>query len=198
MSAKLISIIGPPGCGKTTLAMNLARALGAVFIREDFASNPFLADAYRGQPEARLPAQLYFLMSRVGQLAVANWPAAGLCVSDYGFCQDRLFAEVKLSADEFALYDPVRARLAALVHPPELLILLDAPEAELLRRIVSRGREFEKAITREFLRAMRQAYRQTAAAATCPVLHVENHVDDVRDPAVLARLAGEVRVKLGL
>ena len=198
MSATLISIIGPVGCGKTTLAANLARVLGGECIREAFASNPFLAGACRGQAEARLPAQLYFLLSRAGQLAASEWPAGGLFVSDYGFCQDRLFAKTKLSPDEFALYEPIHERLAANVHPPALLILLDAPEAELLRRIAARGRDFEQAITGEFLRDQRTAYRDLAAAATCPVMRVENHVTDLREPAALAALAEEVRRMLRL
>ncbi|MCL2701209.1 MAG: deoxynucleoside kinase [Phycisphaerae bacterium] len=198
MSAKLISIIGPPGCGKTTLATNLARVLGGRFIREPFASNPFLADAYGGQADARLPAQLYFLLSRAGQLARTVWPAEGLCVSDYGFCQDRLFAETTLAAEELALYEPIRERLAVCIHPPELLILLDAPEAELLRRIAARGREFEKVMTADFLGDMRARYRRVADAAACSVLRVDNHAVDLRNPAELATLAADVRRTLEL
>ena len=68
MSAALISIIGPPAVGKTTLAALLAAKLPAELIREDYAGNPFLADSYAGSEQARLPGQLYFLLSRVGQL----------------------------------------------------------------------------------------------------------------------------------
>jgi len=196
MSATLISIIGPVGSGKTTLAANLARVLGGECIREAFASNPFLAGAVR-EAAARLPAQLYFLLSRAGQLAASDWPADGLFVSDYGFCQDRLFAKTKLPPDEFALYEPIHERLAANVHPPALLILLDAPEAELLCRIAARGREFEQAITREFLRDQRTAYRDLADEATCPVIRVENHVTDLREPAELAALALKARKVTG-
>ena len=198
MSAKLISIIGPVGCGKTTLAANLARVMDGECIRERFASNPFLADAYRGQSAARLPAQLYFLLSRAGQLNRTGWPDEGLFVSDYGFCQDRLFARAKLSPEELSLYEPIHERLAAHVHPPDLLVLLDAPEAELLRRIAARGREFEKAITREFLRDQRAAYAQLAAEVACPVLRVANDVTDLREPAALTALADTVRMMLKL
>jgi len=198
MNATLISTIGPPGCGKTTLATNLARALGGQFIAEPFANNPFLSDAYRGRAQARLPAQLQFLLLRVGQLDRHTWPAGGLFVSDYGFCQDRLFARAQLSSEEFALYDPIRERLEPHVHPPELLILLDVPETELLRRIAARGREFEQGITFDFLTDMRARYRQAAAEASCPVLRVENHTVDLRDPAAVAALAAEVRKQSGL
>ena len=118
MSAKLISIIGPPAVGKTTLACCLADDMPASLIREDYQGNPFLVESYLGSPEACLPAQIHFLMSRVGQLALAAWPAEGLVVSDYGFCQDHIYAAAKLSADELRLYDRLARRLGRLADSP--------------------------------------------------------------------------------
>ena len=98
MSAKLVSIIGPVASGKTLLAEKLSAELPAGLIREDYAGNPFLADSWAGQDDKLLAGQLYFLMSRVKQLALSAWPDDGTFVSDYGFCQDRIFAEIRLCA----------------------------------------------------------------------------------------------------
>lgn len=196
MSAGLISIIGPPAAGKTTLAERLVERLPAELIREDYAGNPFLADAYAGLKEARLPGQLVFLLSRVGQLRRADWPAKGLFVSDYGFCQDRLFARVHLSGDEMTVYDQVARRVEGMVQPPDALIYLDAGEETLLERIARRGRRFEATITREFLSAMRRAYNEAAAAADCPVIRLDGEREDFRNGRLLENLMARIRERL--
>ena len=120
MPAKLVSLIGPPAAGKTTLAEALAAEAGARLVREDYAGNPFLASSYVGPDSARLPSQLYFLLSRVAQLSRSGWDAAGLIVSDYGFCQDDVFARLRLDDGDYRAYRQVLARCEPLVQPPEM------------------------------------------------------------------------------
>ncbi|MCE5324810.1 MAG: deoxynucleoside kinase [Planctomycetaceae bacterium] len=181
MSATLISLIGPPAAGKTTLAALLAADLSAGQIHEDFAGNPFLADSFQGRDEARLPAQLYYLLSRVRQLSAESWPASGLFISDYGFCQDGLFARVRLADAELATYRKIAAPLGALVRRPDVLVVLDAPVEVLLERLAGRGRAFEAFMTAEFLESMRQEYRKLVAEAPCPVVEIDTSLVDIRD-----------------
>ena len=182
--------------GKTTLAGHLAAEMGGRLICEDFEGNPFLADSYLGVRDACLPAQLFFLLSRVKQLSLGNWPAEGLAVSDYGFCQDRIYAAAKLTEDEMALYDRVARRVEGLVCPPNVIVHLDAPEPVLRSRIVARGREYEKAMTPEFLEEMRMAYNDIDRSARCPVIRVDADAADVRDAnarnELIARIRGEL------
>ncbi len=196
MTAALISVIGPPAVGKTTLAEHLAAQWPAELIREDYAGNPFLLEAYRGVAQARLPSQLYFLMSRVGQLSRLGWPQEGVRVSDYGFCQDRLFARATLSEDDWKVYERTADRLGRLVKQPDVLIHLDADEETLIARMADRGRAHEKFITREFLSSLRRSYAQAASEADCPVLRVDAATADLRDTAVCAPLIDQVRSAL--
>lgn len=196
MTASLISVIGPPAVGKTTLAEHLAEELPAELIREDYEGNPFLAESYTGSREARLPAQLFYLLSRVRQLSAASWPAEGVVVSDYGFCQDRLYALARLTAAEIEAYDPVHARLSRLVHPPEALICLDASTAMLLERIARRGRDFEQVMTEAFLSSMRSAYDGLVRSVRCPVVRVDCDAVDLLSPAGRGEILREVRALL--
>lgn len=180
MSAALVSVIGPPAVGKTTLAERLSQDLPGRLLREDYEANPFLAESYLGVDEVRLPAQLCYLMARAAQLSRRNWPAQGLIVSDYGFCQDRLFARMRLAEAELAVYEGVAAYVAPLVRPPDVLVCLDAAETTLLERIARRGRGFEMTMDAAFLGAMRQAYRAAARQADCPVICVDCDRVDVR------------------
>ncbi len=196
MSAKLISIIGPPAVGKTTLAKLLTQELPGKLIREDYAGNPFLAESYAGDEHARLPGQLYFLLSRIGQLAEMKFPQSGLLVSDYGFCQDRIFATMRLSAEDLKLYDRVARRLETLVHAPNVLVHLDADEQTLLHRIRQRGRNFEHVMDKGFLGAMRSAYNEAAEKTKHPMIGVDCDATDFRDHSKLIEITGRIREKL--
>lgn len=196
MSAALVSIIGPPAVGKTTLAHHLAAELPAGLIIEDYAGNPFLADSYAGRAEAHLPAQLYFLLSRVAQFREASWPQEGIFVSDYGFCQDRIYAGLRLSSEDWRLYDLLAKRMEEMVRLPDLLIGLDAAEEVLLARIAQRGRTFERTMTADFLAAMRKAYNGVARSAGCPVVTVDCGRTDLRRAEARGALLAEIRRRL--
>jgi deoxyadenosine/deoxycytidine kinase len=197
VTARLVSIVGPPSVGKTTLALWLAQALPAEFIREDYEGNPYLADAYAGVAEARLPSQMYFLLSRVEQLAISAWPAGGCFVSDYGFCQDSIFAHTTLTGDDLHAYEKMARRLGGLVQRPDVLIHLDASVATLLDRIARRGRSFEKSITAEFLSSMRQAHARAVAEEAGAVIRVDCDKTDLLDSAARECLLAQLRGKLG-
>jgi deoxyguanosine kinase len=196
MTAALISIIGPPAVGKTTLAERLSVDMPAELIREDYASNPFLAESYAGNTQADLPSQLYFLLSRVSQLELPAWPDEGVLVSDYAFCQDPVFAALRLDRDDLRTYERVLSRVKGLVHPPDVLIHLDAAEGTLLARIAKRGRSFEEAITAEFLAGMRCRYNEVASTCDRPVVAIDCDTTDIRCDKTLADIVGRIREKL--
>ncbi|MHC4294843.1 MAG: deoxynucleoside kinase [Planctomycetota bacterium] len=196
MSASLISVVGAPAAGKTTVAECIAAELPAQLIREDYAGNPFLADSYAAAEDARLPAQFYFLFSRLTQLAEARWAKEGIFVSDYGFCQDRLFAKARLSEEDFRIYRRMADPVAELVHGADLIISLDASVETLLKRIAERGRNYERALTREFLAGMRAEYEGISDRVQCPVIDVDTETLDVREAAQREQLISMIREKL--
>lgn len=196
MNVSLISIIGPPAVGKTTLAELLAADLSAAVIFEDYQGNEFLSESYTGGGDALLPAQLYYLLSRIGQLSVKSLPADGLFISDYGFCQDMLFARARLTDKHFQLYSRIAARLEALVHPPDIMIHMDADETLLAERIAARGRGFERAMTNEFLARMRCGYNEIQGKAPCPIIRVDCNDTDVTDDSSRRKLVEWIEEKL--
>jgi len=188
--AALVSIIGPPASGKTTTAEWLAERLPGRLVREDYDGNPFLADAYLGREELALPSQLYFLFSRLGQLSRRTWPADGVVVTDYGFCQDAIFAGVNLPTDDLAVYGRLAGPAGRAVRRPDVLVHLDAGTPLLAERIARRGRPHERVFSAEFLGRMRQAYRQFVRRAACRVIAVDvDHTDLMAEPARAALLA---------
>ncbi len=197
MPARLVSIIGPPASGKTTLAEWLAQALPARLLREDYAGNPFLEAYYLGDESLALPAQLYFLFSRAGQLSRRRWPDSGWVVSDYGFCQDAVYAARNLTGSDAETYARLALQAGRAVHPPELVLHLDAGPELLLERISLRARRHEMGFTGEFLNELRRAYAEVAAALPCAVETIPVDRRDLRQPAVRDRLLERLREALG-
>jgi deoxyguanosine kinase len=188
---RYISIEGPIGVGKTSLAERVSTRLDATAVLED-SDNPFLADFYGGRPGAALQAQLFYLLSRHRQLLALRqtdlFSQATVC--DYLFDRDKIFAYLNLDDNELFIYQRLFDLLVRDVPSPDLVVYLQAPTEVLLRRVR------ERAITSEheapepdgdYIREVNEAYQHFFFHYTAtPLLVVEtSHVDlHARDEAV--------------
>ncbi len=157
---RYIVVEGPIGVGKTTLARRLADSLGGSLVLEQAEANPFLERFYRHPREAALSTQLHFLLQRSEQmrgLAQSDLFDA-LRVADFLVEKDRLFAEVNLDADEFALYRQVYDHLVIEAPRPDLVIYLQAPVKVLRERIERRAIACETGMGAGYLQALCDAY----------------------------------------
>jgi len=193
MTAALVSLVGPPGSGKTTIAHWLAPALNADLLLEDYAGNPFLAESYTGTIELRLAGQIWFLLSRVNQLARVHWPAGRRVVTDYAYLQDRVYAEMWLAGRQLDAYDRIALDVAALVQEPTVLIHLDGPLDLLGERIAGRGRGYESTFTPEFLQRLSSGYRDVLVNVATPVIEVDIAQRDLAEAGQQAWLVDALR-----
>jgi deoxyguanosine kinase len=160
LSHKYISIEGPIGVGKTSLAEILSKKLNARLVLEGLEENPFITQFYKDMPKHAFQTQLFFLLSRYRQqqdLLQSDLFQQGI-VSDYIFAKDRLFANLTLDDNELKLYDQIHKILNSQVLKPDLVVYLQASNEVLLKRIARRGRKFESHITPEYLTELNQAY----------------------------------------
>lgn len=155
-----IVVEGPIGVGKTTLARRLAETFGYETFLEGAADNPFLDRFYTDGRRNALPTQLFFLLQRVDQMR--NWRSADLFeparVADFLMAKDRLFAEVTLDEQEFALYRQLHDQLAVEPPVPDLVIYLQAPTDVLQARIRQRAIPAERHIEDDYLESLVEAY----------------------------------------
>ena len=157
---RYIVVEGPIGVGKTTLARRLARSLTRELVLERADQNPFLPKFYEDPKNGALPAQLYFLFQRARQVETLRQgdlfrPGA---VADFLVQKDELFARITLGGPELDLYYQVYGRLTLEAPVPDLVIYLQAPVEALLRRIFTRGVEYERRIDEAYLRRVSEAY----------------------------------------
>jgi deoxyadenosine/deoxycytidine kinase len=193
VSARLISLAGLPGSGKTTAATWLAAEMAGQLVLEDYAGNPFLAESYAGKNELRLAGQSWFLLSRVNQLAQARWKADGLVVTDYSFLQDAVYAHIWLAGRDLAAYDALAAQVAPRVHAPDVLIWLEGPLDLLKARIAGRGRDYERYFTDDFLLRLGADYATALARPACPLLRVDIAQRDLKLPPHRRWLIEQIR-----
>ena len=157
-----VAIEGTIGVGKTSLANLLCEKLGAKLVLESFEDNPFLSDFYDDPERHAFQTQLWFLLQRYQQQQELRQidMFQNLVITDYMFVKDRLFASLNLSEKEMSLYDTVANMMEKNVSHPDLVIFLQADTETLMKNISTRGREFEKNLSEDYLDALNQVYNE--------------------------------------
>jgi deoxyadenosine/deoxycytidine kinase len=156
-----IVIEGNIGAGKTTLASMIARDHNAKLILERFADNPFLPKFYSDPTRYSFPLELSFLADRYRQLKeelVEQDLFRSFTVADYYFMKSLVFSSQTLEKDEFSLYRQIFYIIYSSLPKPDLYVYLHVPPERLLKNIATRGREYEKSITADYLTGIQESY----------------------------------------
>ena len=193
---RYIAIEGPIGVGKTSLAKLLAKEFDAQTILESFEENPFLTEFYADRKRMAFQTQIFFLLGRFQQQQELFQQDLfrKTTIIDYIFARDRIFAYLNLDDNEIALYEQIYSLLRERIPRPDLVIYLSASTDMLMERIESRKRAFEKAITREYLDGINQAFNKFFFQYSDTPLLVINtsEIDFVKHPGDLKDLAKQI------
>lgn len=193
---RFIAVEGPIGVGKTTLSQRLAETFGFDTLLERAEDNPFLARFYRDPARYALQTELFFLFQRADQLRQLRQQDlfAGPRVADFLVDKNRLFAEVNLDEDEFALYDNVFRHMLLDAPTPDLVIYLQAPSEVLRQRVQKRGHRIEQRIDPDYLARLNDAYSRFFHFYDAAPLLIVNAagIDLVNGEADYQQLVGEL------
>lgn len=200
---KYIVVAGNIGVGKSTLVGMLCQRLGWEPFYEPVTENPYLADFYNDMNTWSFHSQVFFLAHRL-QIQQAVFRHSGSVIQDRSIYEDaeifalNLYHQGYLSQRDYETYWALYQATNDFLPPPDLVIYLRASVSTLLHRIMQRSREYEKAISPEYLHRLNDLYRQWIDHFTiCPVLTVPaDDIDYVAHPAHLDLIVQKVQEKL--
>ena len=157
---KFISIEGVIGAGKTSLAKKIVERLDGRLILEQFDTNPFLEKFYVDRKRYAFQTQMFFLINRFKQQQelVQEDLFSEYIICDYIFEKDRIFAYLNLSKDELSLYESIYPLLARTLRKPDLVVFLQSSVDRLMYNIKSRNRKVERALTKNYIEELNEAY----------------------------------------
>lgn len=158
-----IAICGNIGSGKTTLAEKLARHYGWIALYEAVDKNPYLRDFYHDMPRWAFHLQIYFLNSRFQQIneIQAN---QRITIQDRTIYEDayifasNLHKSGYISERDYQSYLDIFNSMIGFVQPPDLLIYLKADTPKLVKQIEKRGRDYEYAMSLDYLKKLNAHY----------------------------------------
>jgi len=157
---RYIAIEGVIGAGKTSLARKIKDRLNGELLLEQFDANPFLEKFYSDRSSYAFQTQMFFLINRFKQQEELNQEDLfrDYIVSDYLFEKDRIFAYLNLNNEELKLYESLYPLLARSLRKPELVVFLQSSTDRLMHNIKNRNRKIERALTRNYIEELSEAY----------------------------------------
>ena len=185
-------LLGPIGVGKSTIARLVAqqedssfRALLAVTPDDhDSAFYKHLANFAANPRDGAFGLQVEALLSRFLRLLIAT----DCDVLDEGFFSDLVFSRYYAACDylsplQYETYFALFETLRVILPKPRVLVFLDAPVADLMRRIHRRGRKVETAYTAEYVGALRRGYalleKELTRYKTCHIDTADSNENEV-------------------
>ncbi len=155
-----ITIEGPIGAGKSSLANLIHNEFSFSLINEIITENPFLERFYQDQNRWAFQTEMYFLTHRYMQLKALETKLSqqNNFVADYDIYKNRIFAQKTLNASEYHKFNTIYTNLKRDLTENDLTIFLRADLNTLRTRIKKRNRNFEQDITDEYLQYLISSY----------------------------------------
>lgn len=156
-----ITVEGPIGVGKTSLAKAISEKFQYALLKEIVDENPFLGKFYENIEEWSFQTEMFFLCNRYKQLVDINnhyLAQKKPVVADYHIFKNLIFAQRTLNQNEYQKYLKIYDILTGDMPKPNVIIYLNASLETLLDRIELRGREIEKNISPLYLEQLSLDY----------------------------------------
>ncbi|WP_459503904.1 deoxynucleoside kinase [Bacillus sp. C1] len=156
-----ITVEGPIGVGKTSLAKEISTHMQLHLLKEIVDENPFLGKFYENIDEWSFQTEMFFLCNRYKQLEDINIKYLNECkpvVADYHIFKNLIFASRTLKDTQYDKYMQIYRILTQDMPAPNVIVYLTASLETLQKRIAMRGREFEKNMDPSYLLQLTKDY----------------------------------------
>jgi len=156
-----ITVEGPIGVGKTSLAKAISAHMQLHLLKEIVDENPFLGKFYEDIDEWSFQTEMFFLCNRYKQLEDINIKYLNQrkpVVADYHIFKNLIFASRTLKDSQYDKYMQIYRILTQDMPVPNVIVYLTASLETLQKRIAMRGREFEKNMDPNYLLQLTKDY----------------------------------------
>ncbi|MES5952815.1 deoxynucleoside kinase [Bacillus fungorum] len=156
-----ITVEGPIGVGKTSLAKEISIHMQLHLLKEIVDENPFLGKFYEDIDEWSFQTEMFFLCNRYKQLEDINIKYLNQkkpVVADYHIFKNVIFASRTLKDSQYDKYMQIYRILTQDMPVPNVIVYLTASLETLQKRIAMRGREFEKNMDPNYLLQLTKDY----------------------------------------
>ncbi|MCH5439859.1 MULTISPECIES: deoxynucleoside kinase [Bacillus cereus group] len=156
-----ITVEGPIGVGKTSLAKEISTHMQLHLLKEIVDENPFLGKFYEDIDEWSFQTEMFFLCNRYKQLEDINIKYLNQrkpVVADYHIFKNIIFASRTLKDSQYDKYMQIYRILTQDMPVPNVIVYLTASLETLQKRIAMRGREFEKNMDPNYLLQLTKDY----------------------------------------
>ncbi len=157
------ALAGNIGVGKTTWTTLLSERFNWRPYYEKVVENPYLADFYHDMERWSFHSQIFFLTQRFkAHLEIQRTTMT--CIQDRTIFEDgevfarNLFLNKVMTEKDYRNYQDLYATIIDSLCFPDLIIYLRASIWTLISRIRKRGRDYERAIDKEYLAQLNRAY----------------------------------------
>ena len=157
------ALAGNIGVGKTTWTCLLSEQFNWRPYYEKVVENPYLADFYHDMERWSFHSQIFFLTQRFkAHLEIQR--TTSTCIQDRTIFEDgEIFAwnlhnKKVMSDKDYQSYKDLYDTIIGSLRFPDLIIYLRASIWTLISRIRKRGRDYERAIDKEYLAQLNQGY----------------------------------------
>ena len=173
---KFVAVAGNIGVGKSTLVEKLCECLQWKPFYEPVAENPYLEDFYSDMERWSFHSQTFFLSTRLrAHRKLVDHPTS--VIQDRTVYEDaeifarNLYRQGHLGERDYATYTELYRSVTNFLPAPDLILYLRATPDTLLDRIASRGRDFEKEISADYLAQLNILYESWVDSFNqCPIL----------------------------
>lgn len=156
-----ITVEGPIGVGKTSLAKLLSEHFQYYLLKEIVEENPFLGKFYENIEEWSFQTEMFFLCNRYKQLNDINTHYLSKkipVVADYHIMKNLIFAKRSLQERELSKYRRIYDILKEDLPTSNIVIYLHASLETIIKRIKKRDRDIEKNISPLYLEQLSSDY----------------------------------------